>query len=73
VCSTLPLYNSYGFRVGNIAIDEALKLHGRDLSVRARGTGRRRHFTSAKLYARVSQIWMPRMSGGYLVLQLITE
>jgi hypothetical protein len=74
VCSTtLPLYNAYGFRVGNIAIDEALKLHGRDLAVRARGTGRRRHFTSAKLYARVSQIWMPRMSGCHLVLQLITE
>lgn len=69
----LPLYNAYGFRVGSISLDEALRLHGRDLSVRARGTGRRRHFTSAKLYARVTQIWTPRMSENFLVLQLITE
>ena len=69
----VPLYNAYGFRVGNIAIDEALRLHGRDLVIRARGTGRRRHFTSAKLFARTSQLWMPRMSDRYLVLQLITE
>jgi len=41
--------------------------------IRARGTGRRRHFTSAKLFARTSQLWMPRMSDRYLVLQLITE
>ena len=75
VCSVpqLPLYNYAGFRIGNICLDEALKLHGRDLAVRARGTGRRRHFTSAKLYARTSQIWMPRMSDQYLVLQLITS
>ena len=69
----VPLYNAYGIRVGNIAIDEALRLHGRDLVIRARGTGRRRHFTSAKLFARTSQLWMPRMSDRYLVLQLITE
>ena len=69
----LPLYNAYGFRVGNIAVDAALRLHGRDLVVRARGTGRRRHFTSAKLFARTSQLWMPRMSDHYLVLQLITK
>jgi hypothetical protein len=69
----LPLYNAYGFRIGNIAIEEALRLHGRDLAVRARGTGRRRHFTSAKLFARTSQIWTPRMSGYHLVLQLITK
>jgi hypothetical protein len=69
----LPLYNAYGFRIGNIPLDEALKLHGRDLAVRARGTGRRRHFTSAKLFARTSQLWTPRMSDCYLVLQLITE
>jgi len=69
----VPLYNAYGFRVGNIAIDEALRLHGRDLVIRARGTGRRRHVTSAKLFARTSQLWMPRMSDRYLVLQLITE
>jgi hypothetical protein len=69
----LPLYNAYGFRIGNIPLDEALRLHGRDLSIRAKGTGRRRRFTSAKLYARVSQIWLPRRSDCYLVLQLITE
>lgn len=73
VSLSLPLYNAYGFRVGNIALDAALKLHGNALVVRARGTGRRRHFTSAKLFARSSQIWMPRLSGQYLVLQLITE
>jgi hypothetical protein len=73
VSSHLPLYNAYGFRVGSIALESALKLHGTSLLVRARGTGRRRHFTSAKLFARTSQIWMPRVSDGYLVLQLITE
>jgi hypothetical protein len=73
VSPTLPLYDVYGFRIGSIAIDEALRLHGKDLMVRARGTGRRRHFTSAKLYARTSQLWMPRMSDRYVVLQLITE
>jgi hypothetical protein len=41
--------------------------------VRARGTGRRRHFTSAKMYARVSQWWEPRNSGGYVVLELVTD
>jgi hypothetical protein len=70
---TLPLYDHAGFRIGNIALEKALFLHGRDLVVRARGTGRRRHFTSAKLYARTSQLWMPRMSDRYLVLQLITN
>lgn len=75
VCSApqLPLYDVYGFRIGNIALEQALRLHGRDLALRARGTGRRRHFTSAKLYARTSQIWMPRMSDHHLVLQLITS
>lgn len=70
---TLPLYDVYGFRIGSIAIDEALRLHGQALALRARGTGRRRRFTSAKLYARTSQLWMPRMSDRYVVLQLITE
>lgn len=73
VSPTLPLYDAYGFRIGNIPIDEALKLHGKDLVVRARGTGRRRHFTSAKLYARISQLWEPRLSDHHVVLQLITE
>lgn len=71
--SSIPLYDVYGFRIGNIPLEQALRLHGRELAVRARGTGRRRHFTSAKLYARTSQIWMPRDSAGYLVLQLITS
>jgi hypothetical protein len=69
----VPLFNAYGFRIGSIGIDAALKLHGTSLVIRARGTGRRRHFTSAKLFARTSQLWMPRMSDQYLVLQLITE
>jgi hypothetical protein len=70
---TIPLFNAYGFFVGRIPIDKALELHGRELVVRARGTGRRRHFTSARLFARTSQLWMPRESDRYLVLQLIQE
>ena len=69
----IPLYNAYGMRVGSIAVSRAIELHGRDLELRAKGSGRRRRFTSAKLYARISQLWMPRDSGGYLVLQFITE
>jgi len=69
---TVPLFNSYGFYIGKIPLEQALALHGRELVLRARGTGRRRHFTSAKLYARTAQLWEPRVSGGYIVLQLIT-
>lgn len=69
----LPLYNCYGERIGDILIDDALPMHGIHLQVRARGTGNRRHFVSAKLYARKSQIWQPRMSGPFVVLQLIRE
>lgn len=69
----VPLYNAYGMRIGSISVPRALELHGKDLELRARGTGRRRRFTSAKLYARISQVWLPRYSGGYVVLQLITE
>ncbi|MBA0089149.1 MAG: hypothetical protein HRJ53_29515 [Acidobacteria bacterium Pan2503] len=69
----LPLYNAYNERCGTIALEKALRLHGVDLVVRARGSGRRRRFTSAKLYARTSQCWAPRMSDRYLVLQLITH
>ena len=71
--STVPLFDAYGFFVGRIPLEKALRLHGHDLVLRARGTGKRRHFTSAKLYARVSQWWAPRNSGGYVVLELITE
>lgn len=69
----IPLYNSYGFRVGSIKVTRALELHGKDLELRAKGTGRQRRFTSARMYARVSQIWKPLDSGGFVVLQLITE
>lgn len=69
----VPLYNCHGMRIGFITVSDAIKLHGKELALRAKGTGRRRHFTSAKLYARVSQIWRPRGSGGYTVWQLITE
>lgn len=69
----VPLYNAYGMRVGSISVSDALKLHGKDLELRAKGTGKRRRFTSAKMYARVSQIWLPCDSGGFTVLQLITE
>lgn len=71
--SSVPLFDAYGFFIGRIALDKALRLHGQDLTLRARGTGRRRHFTSAKLYARTSQCWEPRNSGGYVVLELITN
>ena len=69
----IPLYDAYGMRIGDISVREALQLHGKDLDLRAKGTGRRRRFTSAKLHARVSQIWIPRSSAGFVVLQLITE
>lgn len=69
----VPLYNAYGMRIGSITISRAIELHGRDLELRAKGTGRRRRFTSAKLYARITQAWMPRYSDGFLVLQFITN
>ena len=69
----VPLYTAYGMRIGSISVTRAIELHGKDLELRAKGTGRRRRFTSAKLYARVSQLWLPRSSDGYVVLQLITE
>lgn len=68
----VPLYNVYGERVGTIKLSEALESHGVHLELRARGTGRRRYFTSAKLYARNAQHWEPTNSGGYTVLQLIS-
>lgn len=71
--ATLPLYNCYSERIGDIQIADALAMHGVHLQLRARGTGNRRHFVSAKLYARKSQIWQPRMSDGFVVLQLIRE
>jgi hypothetical protein len=71
--STVPLFDAYGIFIGRIPLEKALRLHGQDLTLRARGTGKRRHFTSAKLYARVSQVWAPRSSSGFVVLQLITE
>ena len=68
----LPLYNCYGELVGTIKLSQALESHGVHLDLRARGNGRRRYFTSAKLYARTAQHWEPANSGGYTVLQLIS-
>jgi hypothetical protein len=67
----LPLYNHYGDRIGTIKLPQAIQDHGVTLELRARGTGHRRRFTSAKLYARTSQHWEPAGSGFFTVLQLI--
>jgi hypothetical protein len=58
--------------IGRIPLDKALSLHGSQLHVRAKGTGRKRRFTSAKLFPVVSQLWVPKPSAGFIVLQLIT-
>ena len=67
----LPLYNCYGERLGDIRIRDALEMHGTFLQLRAKGTGRRRRFVSAKLYARRSWHWAVKPSDGFSVLQLI--
>lgn len=67
----LPLYNCYGEFIGKIRVQHALQMHGVFLQVRARGTGRRRHFTSAKLYARRTWRWEPKTSDGFIVMQLV--
>lgn len=69
----IPLYNHYGIRIRMITVEEALKRHGKELELRARGYGRRRRFTSAKQYAVTSQIWAVSPSAGFSVLQLITQ
>jgi hypothetical protein len=69
----IPLFSVYGEFIGKIRIEHALQMHGTFLTLRARGTGRRRHFTSAKLYARKAWRWEPRNSGGFTVMQLIRE
>lgn len=69
----VPLFNAYGFYIGTIPVSEALEKHGSELELRAKGNGARRHFSSAKLYARVSNHWAPRMSAGFLVMQLLTD
>jgi len=70
---TIPLFNALGLEVGRIPLEKALSLHGSQLEVRSKGTGRRRRFTSAKLFPVVSQLWIPKESGGFMVLQLITR
>jgi len=67
----LPLFNCYGERLGSITVSKAREFHGIHLEVRAKGTGRRRRFTSAKLFARTSMKWAVVPSGGYSVLQLV--
>ena len=69
---SIPLFNAFGMEVGKIPLEKALSLHGSQLEVRAKGTGRKRRFTSAKLFPVVSQLWIPKESGGFIVLQLIT-
>jgi hypothetical protein len=70
---TMPLFNAYGFRIGDVAIEKAIALHGTDLELRAKGSGRRRRFTSARLYARNMTKWVVRPSAGFSVLQLVIE
>ena len=70
---TIPLFDTYGFRIGNMEISKALALDGVHLVLRAKGTGRRRRFTSARLFARTSMKWARRPSAGFTVLQLIAE
>jgi hypothetical protein len=69
----IPLFNALGFEIGRIPIEKAISLHGSQLELRTKGTGRRRRFTSAKLFPVVSQLWIPKESGGFIVLQLITR
>ena len=69
----VPLYDCYGVRIGNITIKRALKMHGTDLQLRAKGYGVRRRFTSAKMYARNTQLWQVRPSAGFSVLQFVTQ
>jgi hypothetical protein len=68
----IPLYNCYGEQAGMIRLGEAIALNGQDLELRARGSGRRRYFTSAKLYARTSVHWKKKSSAGYMVMQLVS-
>jgi len=70
---TIPLFDAYGFRLGNITLTRAIELDGTDLQLRAKGTGRRRRFTSAKLFPRVKLDWIVRNSGHFEVLQLVNK
>jgi hypothetical protein len=70
---TVPLYNVYGVLIGNIPLDQAKELHGALLDLRFKGNGRRRRYTSARLYAITMLKWAIRSSGGFSVLQLVSE
>jgi hypothetical protein len=71
--SKIPLYDFAGFRIGTISLARALELDGIDLALRAKGTGLRRRFTSARLFARKQLNWIVAPSGGFSVLQLINK
>jgi hypothetical protein len=72
--STIPLYNANGQELGRIQLHEAIELDcAGDLTLREKGTGRRKRFTSAKLHARVKLDWMRIPSGGFIVLQLVNK
>lgn len=71
--SKVPLYDYAGFRIGTISLAKALELNGVDLTLRAKGTGLRRRFTSARLYPRKQLNWVVTPSGGFSVLQLINK
>lgn len=69
----IKLFDANGFELGTISLDKAIELDGIDLRLRARGTGRRRRFTSAKLFPRVKLDWIVKNSGGFEVLQLVNK
>jgi len=72
--STIPLYDANGEFLGHIHFNEARRLDSvGDLTLREKGTGRRRRVTSAKLHPRVKLDWMRIPSGGFIVLQLINK
>jgi hypothetical protein len=69
----LPLYNCYGQFLGYIPFAKAREFDGQYLTLKVKGTGRQRRFTSAKMYARELMKWAPRSSAGFTVMQLIRE
>jgi len=72
--STIQLYDANNFFLGHIRIEEAKRLASvGDLTLREKGTGRRRRITSAKLHPRVKLDWMRIPSGGFIVLQLVNK
>jgi len=69
----LPLYNCYGQLIGYIPMAKAREFDGQYLTLRVKGTGRTRRFTSAKMHARELMKWAVRPSAGFSVLQLVRK